>query len=59
MPPANNKPARGVEMCIMWLKMWNARSRDASKNWPAELAVNMVFFMRPSVVAELSTDDFG
>lgn len=37
----------------------NARSRDASKNWPAELAVNMVFFMRPSVVAELSTDDFG
>ena len=46
-------------MCIMWLKMWNARSRDVSEKWPAELAVNMVFFMRPSVVAELSTDDFG
>lgn len=46
-------------MCIMWLKMWNARSRDVSENWPAELAVNMVFFMRPSVAAELSTDDFG
>lgn len=30
-----------------------------TERWPAELTVNMAFFMSPSLVAELSTDDTG
>ena len=55
----NNKPGRGAETCMMWLKMSNARSRGITERWPEELTVNMALFMRPSFVAELSTDDFG